>query len=534
MKAGDTLMRKLGFLTIFLCYFLFAGCASATTYYISFSSGSNTNNGTSQSTPWKTHPYMQTGPGCTGSGSAPSYSHSAGDQFVFKQGDSWPNACFDMAIQDGGSPGNPDVYTFDSAWGTSSGTVGNKGQAVGAYRFDAGGSVISGSDGWNDFVYDNNHNDITFNGMELTGMKWTGSNSYGNQQMFQLQQSTNVIVSNVWAHNWTHPGAPSGADSLAVMVGNGAGPYSVGTRLTGSVIDGANSGGAGVADSGEAIFAIQICDNNIIKNVTNGCLVNVNGIVHDNIIGPVNQSFSSSNHENCVEPIDMQGSNGGSAGPSVVLVYNNVWHDCTAVGFLGQGAAPNGGWELDYLWNNVIYVGNVSSPPIPIQFSAVSGSNGNSQVHAWNNTIYAGSSDVCIRTLSQGGGNFGVVDIQNNHCISDQGLIALGLGGNTYTNTHNVLMSTGTAASQGYTSSERYAYSPAAATDGTVGAGVNLTAVALSSIATLLSDATFGGIKLASSRPLVGAWDAGAYQFSSSGNSGAPAPPTNVKVVVVQ
>src|ERR1700688_2905019 len=121
-------MRKLVFVTIFMSFFLFAARASATTYYISFSAGSNSNNGTSESTPWKTHPYMQTRSGCTGTGSAPNYSHSAGDHFVFKQGDSWPNACFDIVIQNGGSSGTPDVWTYDSAWGTPGGTTGNIGQ----------------------------------------------------------------------------------------------------------------------------------------------------------------------------------------------------------------------------------------------------------------------------------------------------------------------------------------------------------------------------------------------------------------------
>ncbi len=521
-------MRKLGILAIFMGIFLFAGCASATTYYISYSSGSNANSGTSEASPWKTHPFMQTSSACTGTGSAPNYNHSAGDQFVFKQGDSWPNACFDMAIQAGGAAGNPDVYTFDPSWGTAGGTTGNLGQAVGTYQFTAGGSVIKGSDGWNDFIYDNNNNFITFNGMEMTGMTWSGDGgTYGNVEGFQLQQSQNVIISNIYAHGWTHAGATD--DAMIWVVGNGNSPYNAGTRVTGSVFDGANSGGSGKADSGAATFAIPLSDNNIIRNMSNGLLMNANAVVHDNLIGPINLSFDTTDHENCIEPIDLV-----VGGTSTNYIYNNVWHDCSAVGILTQGAGPSNGIEIDYMWNNVAYVGNVSSPPIPFQFDSISTSNGQSQIHAWNNTVFGGSGTVCFRTIDRGNGNFGVLDLENNHCISDSGLVSLGPTGNTYTNKNNVTMSSSTAASQGYSSSEAYAYSPTASTNGTVGAGANLTNLISTATATLAMDTPYSGVRLTKARPATGAWDAGAYEFSASGSAGAPSPPTNVKVLVVQ
>ena len=42
---------------------------SGRTFYIDYASGSNSNPGTKAS-PWKSHPYMQAGAGCTGSGTA--------------------------------------------------------------------------------------------------------------------------------------------------------------------------------------------------------------------------------------------------------------------------------------------------------------------------------------------------------------------------------------------------------------------------------------------------------------------------------
>src|SRR4029077_13899624 len=432
-----------------------------------------------------------------------------------------------MTIQNGGAPGNPDVYTFDPTWGTPGGTTGNLGQAVGTYQFTAGGSVINGSSGLNRFVYDNAHDNITFNGVEMTGMTWSNAGSFGNEHGVDIQTSQNFTLSNCYFHGWTHPGASS--DNMDWFVGNANSPYNAGSRMTGCVLDGANSGGPGVADSGSATFAIPLADNNIIRNMSNGILTNANAVVHDNLIGPINLSFDSSANENCIEPIDMI-----PGGTSTNYFYNNVWHDCTAVGILTQGAAPSSGIEIDYLWNNVAYVGSVSSPPIPMQFDSVSSSNSRSEIHAWNNPIVGGSRDVCMRTIGRGNGNFGVIDIENNHCISDVGMITLGTNANTYKNTNNVLMDTSAAASQGYTSSETYAYSPTSGSSGTVGAGTNLSGLASGNAATLDKDITYAGVRPTNSRPSSGAWDAGAYQFSSSGASGAPAPPTNVKFVVIQ
>ncbi|HEY2645666.1 MAG TPA: hypothetical protein VGI34_01770 [Candidatus Acidoferrales bacterium] len=464
---------------------------------------------------------MQTRAACTGTGSAPSYSHSAGDQFVFKQGDSWPNACFDINVQAGGSAGNPDVYTYDPTWGTPGGTKGNLGQTVGTYQFTAGGSVINGADGWNDFIYSNNDN-ITFNGMELTGMTWSGSGgAFGNVQMFQLQDSQNTTISNIYAHGWSHSGASS--DELEVVAGRNLSPFNAGSRVTGSVFD-----GAGAADSGEAVYAIALVDNNIIRNMSNGVIVGFNAVVHDNLIGPINLSFDPSDHENCIEPDAMPGGQ-----TSVNYIYNNVWHDCSAVGILTQGGAPSSGAEIDYLWNNVAYVGSTSNPPIPFQFDAVSTNNGASEIHAWNNTVYGGSG-LCMRTIGRGNGNFRVIDLRNNHCISDQGLISLGTGANTLTNSTNVVVGTSAASSQGLASSGSFAFLPSSGLVATLAGGANLMSNASGNLATLALDTTYGGTRSPNSRPASGAWDIGAYQHNSSGTSGIPAPPTNVKVVSVQ
>jgi hypothetical protein len=158
---------------------------------------------------------------------------------------------------------------------------------------------------------------------------------------------------------------------------------------------------------------------------------------------------------------------------------------------------------------------------------------GGSEIHAWNNTIF-GAGQNCMRTIDRGNGNFGVLDIQNNHCMSDQGLISVGPGGNTFTNNNNIVMSTSAAGSAGFSSSGTFAYSPTSSSSALVGAGANLSGLASGPTATLVLDTSYGGTRTPKSRPSSGAWDVGAYEFSSSGSSGIPAPPTNLRIVGVQ
>jgi hypothetical protein len=436
-----------------------------------------------------------------------------------------------MVLQAGGTAGNPDTYTFDPTWGAPGGTTGNKGQTVGVYQFSAGGSVIHGASGFNRLIYANGNSNITFNGMELTGMMWTGSPSYGNAFGFDLGPGSNITVSNIYCHGWTHTGAT--LDVLACIVGRATAPYNAGSRVTGSVFD-----GAGASDSGEAVAGIPLVDNNLVRNMTNGILPNMNAVVHDNLIGPINQSFDLTVHENCIEPLGMY------AGLiSTNYFYNNVWHDCTAVGLLTQGAPSTTGVEIDYIWNNVAYVGSVSSPPIPMQFDSVSTSMSNCEVHAWNNTIYTGTGyGFCMRTINRGLGNFGVLDLRNNHCIAGTGLISLGVTGNTYVDTNNVLDST----TANYNAPPAgnpppFAYSPISSSANTIGYGQNLSSLATGQLATLVSDTAYGGYSSTNSRGsssctptpgTPGCWDVGAYQFPSTQSSAPPNPPSALQAVV--
>lgn len=79
-------------------------------YYIDYVGGSDANAGTSKATPWKRCPGMV--------GFAGSYTHAAGDSFVFKGGVTWVYTTLPLTIGGSGVAGSVDCYTTDHTWYT--------------------------------------------------------------------------------------------------------------------------------------------------------------------------------------------------------------------------------------------------------------------------------------------------------------------------------------------------------------------------------------------------------------------------------
>lgn len=90
-------MKKIG---ILLAFFLASATGwTATTYYVS-TSGDNSNNGTTTSTPWATVAKVN------------GTSFTAGDSILFKAGDEWTSGTMQLVVPSSGSSGNP--ITFGS------------------------------------------------------------------------------------------------------------------------------------------------------------------------------------------------------------------------------------------------------------------------------------------------------------------------------------------------------------------------------------------------------------------------------------
>lgn len=205
-------------------------------------------------------------------------------------------------------------------------------------------------------------------------------------------------------------------------------------------------------------------------------------------------------------------------------LYNNVVHNCVS-GSSNQQQMGNGTtqWIFNNLWWACPGTGTVTYG-IDVQQGA--GASGG-VFHFYNNTmLYEAGTQQCL-TSGSGSPSFLTVTTQNNFCISNQnpyfgiqqaGAVWKNQAGSTVTaniQAASQVTTLGTATTQGYAVSNLY--SPTASGNDTVtfaaGSGTsNLTSLCSGTLVALCSDIN------GNSRPASGGWQAGAYQFGSSGS----------------
>src|SRR5512140_572913 len=97
-------------LALLLGLALFPEVARAARYYIDYDAGRDANSGRSKGAAWKLAPGMK--------GFSGSYTHTAGDQFCFKGGVTWPSNALPLAVgYSGSSTTTMDTYGgLDRAW----------------------------------------------------------------------------------------------------------------------------------------------------------------------------------------------------------------------------------------------------------------------------------------------------------------------------------------------------------------------------------------------------------------------------------
>jgi hypothetical protein len=529
-------------LTLLVCLVLATG-ASATNYYIA-ASGSDSNSGTANSSPWLHAPGMK---GCTSN--CASASPKAGDQFIFRGGDTWHYSAgtpvgLPWTWTWNGSSGNPIYVGVDTTW-----YAGSK-WARPILTMDnplstAQPSSCTYDDNSNTAVTMNGVKDVTFDNFEFTGKCWGGepAGSY----LSLGQGSTNVTVSNSYFHGWTM--AKTATDDRHFMIGSYTTNSNTGNVYASDVFDGSdstfgnacttpscvgnygNGGGAtGWAIAGE-------CYNvhaSVFRHVSNGIECGNITIVHDNLFEYLFEPVNNAPHGNVVESL------GGYSGETAYF-YNNVTRN------VNEGVNWWPQFTNAYIFNNV-WENDGHYPPDPncLMMSPPGSSNIGvvMSVSVYNNTFdgTCGSQAQAGNTWTPHWASGSTITWQNNHILDRTSISGFftcyspSVCGQTDSG-GEVFQTTANANSQGYTLANNY--QPTSGGGATVGKGNDTSGQCsqFSPDGALCKGTTDGSMEAAgnvATNPVIpivqrnASWDAGAYEFGAA----APLPPTGLTAQV--
>jgi hypothetical protein len=556
-EMGRSTLMLLMAVTIF---FGLAGSASATTYYISSSTGSDSNSAAqaqNKSTPWAHLPGM-----ANATGAVASFSPSPGDTFVLKGCDVWTNSSFPVTWSWAGTSSSPITVGVDKTWYNTANCASGWNRPVWTacksltYGASCQGAVIGTANVDDIFLTTGNSLGamyVTFDWIEQRDAyyDYDSSQSYGNTGVFACgYNDTNITLDHWYSHRYQFGGNPN-PDSAYAFLGGSSGNRCSGTVFENGILDmtdatGCTANGTSYpCEDGWVDFAYwDSIKNSVIDGGIGTTLDSSMVEVGGNQIYNIHCGYDncSVDHANCLEIVD-----GGT-----YFLHDNVIHDC------GTGAESlefgNPG-ETDYIWNNVWY--NFSQNGLDFQQQSGTAT----AVHIWNNTIAPLNGLQCFEGTKHGGPTYAAVDIENNQCITTAangdnitGLYDSLCGSVTTSCTigHNVVLTPTVAADQGYLQTSALAFAPVNGNcDGVstalcaIGAGANLASKWPSGYST--SDTEYGCTESAVSgivesvcpaRPQVGrpgvgagAWDVGAFEFASVLGSG-PAAPTSLTAIV--
>jgi hypothetical protein len=489
-------MKRLLRVAFFLAAGLFtAASAHAATYYIDFAGGSDSNNGTSTSTPWKHAPGMI---GCTSicASTAP----RPGDRFILKGGVTWPNSTMRWLWQWNGTSASRIYIGNDGTFGT------------GRPILDLGGAVATNRN----VALDVQGNYVTVDNIDWKGLKPSTGN-FGEDLFVKVNTQIFPVISRNYFHGWSENGANDSGTAISFATQYPA--LNTGGIVEYNIVDGSdtpsvladpNCTGSCLGSIAGIFGSAPIVRFNVFRYVSNG-MVGAFDDVHDNLFEFIRDSLSPTAHENAFE---------NNRTCNAKFYNNTVRHIKAGVTvFLAEEVNCTG-----FAFNNLIYdstAGNVFNIDIPLPFPGCTpdslGKCPGGRIEVYNNTIECGPdsnpSQVCTEcqdgTASSLGYGYQFCIFRNNHFITNNTKIFKTCTFNC-TATSNITQTKVQANSQGYTIANRFA--PASGLGATLASGANLGSL---NIPPLNSD--FRGAP----RPAVGNWDRGAYQ--------APAPPSNLR-----
>jgi len=182
---------------------------AATTHYIA-ANGSDSNNGTSNTTPWQQAPGM---PNC--SGSCASYSPQAGDRFIFRGGDTWHFGNSGASPYTGGTwnggaqpwkgtSSNPIYVGVDQTWysGTSwsrpilNGDNPTSTSAVTSCAYQIGSNNVMATLA--------NTSYVVFDNFEMTGLCQNSTGAPFSHDIYMIESAdSNNTFEHLYIHGWT-------------------------------------------------------------------------------------------------------------------------------------------------------------------------------------------------------------------------------------------------------------------------------------------------------------------------------------------
>lgn len=477
-------------------------------YFADFVSGSDTANGTTESTPWQHFPGM-VGCASTCAGITP----MAGQGFILRGGITWTAAALGWnwtwsgsgTTSSPGCTGSGCIYIgVDPLWFT--------GASWERPILNAGGAAITGGSIGN-LLMRCYCNDVVVDNLEFTGLYWTGIPTFGTGANLALGGGspgigTNNTLEHLYIHGWAHNTSGSGtSENPCGIVGDTGDPNNnANTILEYSVISGADT----AQDSCSLIFGSPpLIAYNWLEYGSSGMIIDAPVSVHDNVVTNIVHSFDSGAHENGVEENFSQ----------TTVFYNNIIRHL-GTGALGLWLAPDTGYTA-YAADNIIYDTDTTNV---LDFAASIKTSPSGTIIFWNNTTECGpDSNPNVQCIGQDPA-LTAVTVQNDHFITSAGAYigCTTSGCVTPTTIANLKQSKATANGQGYTASQTYAFSPTLVTNSTVGAGTS--AASFYSASGIPAQSTTYGVNYNAtthtvSTPALTAvnWnatpDAGAYQY---------------------
>lgn len=226
-KRSVSLVTNLARLALLMfCVTILGDHAFATSYYVSYTHGSDSNAGTSTSAPWQHAPGMN-----DASGLAASTKVNPGDSVILQGCVTWPNAAFSWEFPYSGSSGNPIYVGVDKTWwdNTVSGCSSSWNRPV----FNLGDAPPT------DSLYRIillNTSYVNYDNFEITNiaaLPSSGNGSTGVFAWFAGSSNTNVTVEDMYVHGWVNPYFSIGTGNLtsgSCTITNYV-PYSYSTNL---------------------------------------------------------------------------------------------------------------------------------------------------------------------------------------------------------------------------------------------------------------------------------------------------------------